>query len=190
MTTLEAAWERIEAWYAAQGALDQLRPGAPEEQIAALEAFLGYPVSDDLRASLRRHDGSVEGGWPTGTLLDTAASQDEATVWRQLLDGGDFDDNAEHDASDGREQVERGWWSHGWVPLDADGGGNGAVVDMTPGPAGTVGQVLDMDHEVGPSGPQHGNLAGYLEEIASTLESGEYVVADGGVYAADEVEDE
>ena len=179
MSEIARAWERIEAWYAAQDAADRLRPGATPEQITALEGFLGFALPAELDESLRRHDGSSEGGWPTGTLLGTAGIQSEADTWRDLLGRGVFAGNADHDASEGRDEIRRGWWAHGWIPLDADGAGNGAAIDTTPGPAGRAGQVIDMDHEVGPSGPQHPTLAAYLHAIADRLDAGELVMDAG-----------
>jgi len=179
VSEIARAWSRLEAWYAAQDAADRLRPGATPEQLDALEGFLGFTLPAELGESLRRHDGSGQGEWPTGTLLGTAGIRSEADVWRELLDGGDFDDNADHDASEGRDEIRRGWWAHGWIPLDADGAGNGAVIDTTPGPAGQAGQIIDMDHEAGPSGPQHPTLAAYLHAIADRLDAGEFVMAAG-----------
>lgn len=181
MSEIARAWERIEAWYAAQNAADRLLPGATPEQINALEGFLGFALPTELDESLRRHDGSGQWAWPTGTLHGTASIQSEADVWRELLDGGDFDDNADHDASEGRDEILRGWWAHGWIPLDADGAGNGAVIDTTPGPAGRAGQVIDMDHEAGPSGPEHPTLAAYLHAIADRLDASEFVMKAGSL---------
>ncbi|WP_443051662.1 SMI1/KNR4 family protein [Streptomyces sp. NBC_00269] len=63
------AWDEIERWYEAQGAAHLILPPASGEQIAALEATLGVELPGAVTASLRRHNGSTDGGWPTGTLL-------------------------------------------------------------------------------------------------------------------------
>ena len=62
-------WERIEAWYGANDASALLNPGASEAEIADAEAQMGLTFPAELRESLSRHNGSVEGGWPYGTLL-------------------------------------------------------------------------------------------------------------------------
>lgn len=56
-------------------------------------------------------------------------------------------------------------------------GGNGATVDLTPGTAGSVGQVIDMDHEVGASGPIADDIVDYLEQLAAALDK--YQIVDG-----------
>ena len=171
--TVHAAWERIEAAFEAVEFYDQLNPGASVDAIAATEAELGVTFPEELRESLARHDGSVEGSWPVSyVLLSLEGMKPEAKVWNELLDNGIFGEQADHDASQGTGATQKGWWNKGWIPLDADGGGNGAVIDTNPGPNGVVGQVLDMDHEVGPSGPKFASLTDYLNDIADQIEAG------------------
>lgn len=86
------AWDEIERWYEAQGAAHLILPPASGEQIAALEATLGVELPEAVTASLRRHNGSTDGGWPTGTLLSCDGILQEVSVWRDLLTSGDFDD--------------------------------------------------------------------------------------------------
>lgn len=179
MTELETVWQRIETWYAANAPASALRPGASERAVAAAESELGLTFPAEFRASLLRHDGTAEGAWPTGTLLPVEGILSEAGIWRGLLEGGDFGEDADHDASEGGGLTQPGWWVRGWVPVDADGAGNGAVLDLDPGPRGQVGQLLDMDHEVGPSGPHHASFVAYLRHVADELDSGAYVFDDG-----------
>lgn len=167
---VDAAWARIESAFEAAGVADQLHAGASAEDIEAMERALDATFPDQLRRSLARHNGADD--WPTGELLSLDRIQDEAKVWRELLADGTFDDNADHDASEGTGEVKRGWWVQGWIPLDADGAGNGAAVDTDPGPEGEVGQIVDMDHEVGPSGPKFASVADYLADLAGEIESG------------------
>jgi cell wall assembly regulator SMI1 len=169
------AWDEIERWYEAQGAAHLILPPASGEQIATLEETLGIELPEAVTASLRRHNGSTDGGWPTGTLLSCDGILQEVSVWRDLLTSGDFDDLKDF-VADG-EALKAGWWQIGWVSLDADGGGNGAVLDLSPGPGGKVGQVIDMDHEAGPSGPIASDFVGYLKAMAAQL--GDFVVIDG-----------
>ncbi|MFF1478166.1 SMI1/KNR4 family protein [Streptomyces sp. NPDC058301] len=172
---VEAVWEEIERWYAAQGAAHLLLPPATDEQIASVEATLGVELPEQVKASLCRHNGSTDGGWPKGLLLSCDGILSETHVWRELLDDGSFDELK--DFRSGGEALKPGWWNAGWVSLDADGAGNGSVLDLSPGPAGEIGQVIDMDHEVGPSGPIANDFAGYLREVAARLE--EFSVTDG-----------
>lgn len=170
--TIGAVWQRIEAAFEAAGIADDLNPGATPEAINQTESALGLSLPDELKESLLRHNGSVEGSWPKGELLSLERIEGEARVWRELLADGTFNDASDFDGSQGSNKLKNGWWNNGWIPLDADGGGNGAFVDADPGPSGTLGQVADMDHEVGPNGPLFDSLSEYLADIAATLESG------------------
>ncbi|WP_339097520.1 SMI1/KNR4 family protein [Deinococcus sp. VB142] len=167
MSEISAVWERIEAWYEAKGQTENLNPSASAEAIAQAEKDMGLTFPTELRESLLRHDGSADGGWPTGELLSLERMADERKVWMDLLQDGTFDGNARH--NEGSETLEAGWWNPAWIPLDSDGGGNGAVIDLNPGPQGTVGQVIDMDHEVGPNGPEYPSLAAYLDAMLERL---------------------
>lgn len=174
-------WERIEAAFTAAGIRHALNDPASPEAIDALESELGLTLPPELRESLERHDGTTDGDWPGGALLGVNGIQGEAKVRRELVEDNTFADAADHDASNGKGSIKPGWWNLGWIPLDADGGGNGKVVDADPGENGVVGQVLDMDHEVGPSGPYFGSVSDYLKDIADRIESGA-LRWDGGIW--------
>ncbi|WNI24579.1 SMI1/KNR4 family protein [Streptomyces sp. ITFR-16] len=178
-----SVWSRIEKWYAERDASHFLLPPATSDDIAAVEAELGVSLPEAVRASLLRHNGSTDGGWPAGSLLSCTGMAEETKVWRDLLEDGSFDDVTDFNAADESASALRpGWWNTGWVSLDADGGGNGAVLDLSPGTGGRVGQIIDMDHEVGPSGPTAEDFADYLllrlEELEDcVVVDGEYVEA-------------
>lgn len=188
MSNIEAIWQRIEVWYAAQDASDLLNAGATQKEIQEVETQLDVSFPNDFHHSLQRHDGV--GNWLTGELLSLEGLQQERGIWMELLNDGTFDDNAAHDASEGKGKSQAGWWNAGWIPIDADGGGNGFVMDLNPGPNGKIGQILYMDHEVGPSGPHYASFSDYLEDMAQKLESGEYVYHDGYVCEAADLEDD
>lgn len=174
-------WDVIDEWYATRGASLQLNPPASAEAIDALAAHLGVTLPDQLRESLSRHDGTPEGGWPRGELLSCARIADETTGWRDLVSGGELGDRA---PSDPAPQMAPVWWHQGWLSLDSDGAGNGAVLDLAPGTGGAVGQILDMDHEVGPSGPRQPDLAAYLQAVLDELAG--FTTLDGALIRADE----
>ena len=62
VSQVREAWERMEAWCEEHhpALLDVLSPGATEEQIAALEASIEHALPEDVRESLRRHNGQTE----------------------------------------------------------------------------------------------------------------------------------
>lgn len=70
MSEINSIWERIEAWYAAQGASHLLNAGASAEA----ENKLGLTFPTALKESLMRHNGTnceydLGMGWPHGILL-------------------------------------------------------------------------------------------------------------------------
>ncbi len=185
MSEISAVWERIEAWYEAQGATDMLEYGASAQAITATEQKLGLAFPIELRDSLLRHDGSGSLGWPGGELLSLERIADERQVWMELVADGIFDDDADHNANS--LTVQPGWWNPGWIPLQADGGGNGMVVDTVPAAQGALGQVLFMDHEIGPSEAIHPSLSAYLKQVCTSLENGEFVFENGAIISGDDL---
>ena len=188
MSELTAVWTRIEAWYEAQGAAHLLHPGASAEAIAEAEATLGLAFPAELRASLTRHDGTTWSGWASGELLPLQRLTNERAVWMERLEGGNFDERADHNAES--TLVQAGWWNPAWIPLHADGGGNGMVIDLAPAEAGAPGQVLFMDHETGPEEPEYASLTEYLAAVADALEAGLYVLYDDAIVAIEDLDEE
>jgi cell wall assembly regulator SMI1 len=147
----DSSWERIERWLAvnAPEVADGLDSPASEEDIADAEQELGVRFPDSVRAAYLRHDGqrrdapSTLYGWE---WLSMARIREEWSVWKELLDGGDFD-GLSNDA-DGLA-VRSDWWHPAWIPLTYDGMGNHHCLDLAPGPGGAVGQVIEMWHDAG-----------------------------------------
>ncbi len=177
---IKTAWDAIEQWYSTNGIADQLNPPATPEAIDALATQLGVTLPDQLRESLLRHDGAPEGSWPRGELLSCERIVNETADWRQLLADGELADRTPSEPS---PQMAPVWWHQSWLCLDSDGGGNGAVMDLAPQGDGTVGQILDMDHEVGPSGPREPDLAAYLNTVGGELD--DFTVTDGAMNRTD-----
>ena len=166
-----AAWEKIEQWYTQHASNLTLPEGASDADIQALETHLDLQFPEPFKASLRRHNGSENERWPKVRLLSLKGIQDESKVWNSIK----FDE--EVTVEDGT--LEETWWSKKWVPIDADGGGNGSCLDLGPGPNGKVGQIIFMDHELGAE-LMYPDYAAYLETIATDLEANKYVVTEAG----------
>ncbi|MFC4455964.1 SMI1/KNR4 family protein [Deinococcus sonorensis] len=167
---LQAAWARIEAWYARQAGAPPLPDGASEAAIARLERHLRLRLPDPFRRSLARHDGVPEGHWPHGELLSVHRIREEWDIWDGLQKDGGFADMEATLHPDARLQPR--WWDAGWVPVDADGGGNSTCLDLNPGPKGQLGQLIKIDHERGPGGPKYPDFVAYLHAAAELLEAG------------------
>lgn len=173
--TIHELWDQIDAWYAENAPEEQpLNDGASDDDIARVESILGVQLPDEIKASLRRHDGSDEECWATGTLASCEDMISDTEIWREI-EAKHADDAAFVSES---PELKEGWWRDGWVMIDRDGAGNGNAVDLDPSDQGSHGQLIDMDHEVGPS-LSYANYVEYLEDCLAELQKGRW---DDGYY--------
>ena len=85
---VENSWTRIEAWLAEHHPelLDDLKPGASDFEIAAIERHIGQQLPEDVRVSCRIYDG--QHGDATGLLYGLSALlADRSRVGLGQLDG-------------------------------------------------------------------------------------------------------
>ena len=188
------SWSRIRAWLNsnAPDAAQRLQPGATDAQLQTLEAALGLTLPDDLKDSLRIHNGGEESGvFPSSDSLDmmgfspltTEEIVNEWTMWKGLIDAGEF----QHRTTEADHGIRSEWWSNSWIPIAGNGGGDFQCVDLAPTESGTVGQIIGAWHDdterqlIAPS------LADYLQMLADGLEHGKYAYEeDEGVFQMDE----
>ena len=84
MADISDLWARLEAWGAehAPKMLEDLNPGASDDDIAEVERVVGRPLPDTFRASLKTHNGEND-GWPSKVFADMGrifpASRSRAT---------------------------------------------------------------------------------------------------------------
>ena len=194
------SWSRIEAWLNsnAPDAAEQLQPGASDDDIASLEAAIGTVLPDDLKESLRIHNGGDESGvFPTSdpSGLDTmgfsplSAEQiaSEWKTWKELIDAREFEGSTTNPA----DGIASDWWSNSWIPIAGNGGGDFQCVDLAPTASGTVGQIIGAWHDDDERHLIASSLADYLQRIADGLENGQYIYEeDEGIIPADEDDDE
>ncbi|TWJ21253.1 SMI1/KNR4 family protein [Micromonospora endolithica] len=134
--------------------LPDARPVDPSE-LAAAEADLGVALPDDVRALflaaaegtlvLQPADRELFYGLRIVPLADAAARaylepQARYLSWTYGA--------TEVVAPDPHGRVQQLAASSAWFVVGEDGGGNLYVVDLAPGPQGTFGQVLFVDHEM------------------------------------------
>jgi cell wall assembly regulator SMI1 len=141
------AWSTIERAHAAQGLDPKLRPGASEAQIADAEGALGVAFPDDLRASMRIHDGQEdEHGvwlWPHAQRLGSLASI--VDCWQRDRANFDADDTAGLFAyldRTGRVHQQHQHPQH--IPIVGDGDWmyDRLMLDYVPAGDGVIGQVI------------------------------------------------
>jgi len=174
-------WARIERWLRANAPEihASLRPGVPDAEIEALEERIGVRLPDDVRESLRIHDGQEHGtaGLYEGSeLLSTRHIADEWQVWKELLDDGTFDD-WERNPDPG---VRADWWNPRWIPLTHDAGGNHDCLDLDPAPGGREGQIISLWHDEATRSVLAGSYREWLSRFADRLEAGSYAVDEHG----------
>mgnify|MGYP001076588802 CR=1 FL=1 len=177
---MDSTWERIEKWLQANApeAYAGLNQPATEEEIAEAEQVLGITLPQDVRRSYLRHNGQAyEAPWMFYDWEWLSLDQicDEWRTWKDLLDGGDFD-NIESEA-DGR-QVRGDWWNPAWIPLTFSGSGDHHCLDLAPGPEGTSGQIIEMWHDEGERPVVAASFGEFLVKYAEALETGRFSLAE------------
>jgi cell wall assembly regulator SMI1 len=103
-------------------------------------------------------------------LLSLAEVVEQWGMWKRIVEEGTFD-AIEPDCP---PTVRKVWWNLKWVPFTHNGGGDHPCIDLDPAETGTVGQVVQFNHEVGAHSVLAPDLAAYLEHFAGDLEGGHY----------------
>lgn len=184
-------WDRLEKWLDANApqVAETLQPGATEEQLGELETLLGTVLPSDLRESLLIHNGQIDDsdvGFMNGQeFLSVDRIRSEWSVWKELLDNGEFSDSE----SDPGKGIRSDWWNQFWVPLTYDGAGNHYCIDLAPGPGGKVGQMITMWHDDAERSLLAPSYRLWLESYASALEQGRVVFSEdyNGLVDADDL---
>jgi cell wall assembly regulator SMI1 len=172
MTATEAVWTQYRAWLEQHvpEAFANLAPGANEEQLAALEAHLGYPLPEELKQLLRLNNGQRLPAdccaFPGLVFLSTAHILEQWQVWDRLRAGETeqgleaLDDHA-HSLDPG---VLDQYTNPGWIPLLRDGARADYVgLDMVPTDGGVPGQVINFGRDEDQHFVAFPSLSGLLE---------------------------
>ena len=171
-----------------------LNAGASEADFAELEQTLGYALPEEFKELYRVADGKADifcvlagEEW-----LSIERVIDEYKVWQELYQNGTFQ---EDDGTPYGCEPEAGikpdfWWNPKWIPLTADGSGNGKMIDLDPSEQGTAGQIIQMWHDDAAREKEANSLREFLENYVRDLEAGLYVLdADCGVILQSELDD-
>lgn len=123
-----------------------LRPPAKEEEIASFEGRLGCRLPEDFRASLLTYDGQTHpqglGLLPAGGRL--VSLEEIVEEWEEETEDMEF--NQEEPPGSSADIVRMVRYHNKRIPI---GGtehwdGDTTYLDLIPGPAGTVGQVISL----------------------------------------------
>ncbi|MDB5282666.1 MAG: Cell wall assembly/cell proliferation coordinating protein KNR4-like protein [Bacteroidota bacterium] len=120
--------------------------GATDKDFQKLEKLTGVKLSDDFKLYYAIHNGQKDGFAGItfcGPLLSINNIIDQWTIWKKLLDKGDFKGRF----SSPDQGVKKNWWNPLWIPFTYDGSGNHLCIDMDPASKGIKGQVITMWHD-------------------------------------------
>ena len=170
--SVASSWRRIDAWLAANAPMlaPKMREGATPKAISETERALGLELPDAVRASYLIHDGSgIMSLFPSGDYMTLEQMLSDHKMWREM-----DEEYREWMGIEGHPTgpIQKVHYHLKWVPLAANGGGDGTLIDMAPAKGGVVGQLIDFGHEEGPEGVAATGLAEYLAYLADGLEAG------------------
>lgn len=160
-----------------------------------MEKEPGYALPEDFKELYRIADGEAgqEVVLAGEEWLSVRRIIEEYRIWKQLYEEGLF---AEDDGTPfGCEPEDAGikpdlWWNPKWIPLTADGGGNGKMIDLDPTGNGTAGQIIQMWHDDPIRSKEADSLYGFFARYAQDLEDGKYVLsADYGLILQSELDE-
>lgn len=182
--TIQAFWQRIEDWLSqhAPHAWQMLRPGASEGEIQQAEIAMDLTLPEDFKVSCRIHDGGFVLDLVTKmTMFSLEEIVAEWQMFKELEEVETWSDAGipYYFQEDGLEwqtgPIQPVWWHQRWIPIGRDRAGNNCCLDLVPAPGGSVGQVIDRDHEAGPSRVLASRFLDILSSFAQDLEAGKYV---------------
>ena len=148
----------------------QLPGGASAAEIAEVEALFGYPFPEPLRQLYAFHDGEFSWGSKQTVGLFCGYEFLSLAHVREVLRR--FKAIQDHNQPDGYEYastpagaVRDSYYERGWLPIAGYFSGNHIGIDMTPGPNGEMGQVINF----GPDDFVHSQLAPDFESFLRLL---------------------
>ncbi|MGO8673127.1 MAG: SMI1/KNR4 family protein [Capsulimonadaceae bacterium] len=180
---MDSVWKRIEVYLerTAPEMLAGLAPGATDSDLADYEAAVGVQLPDDVRMSLRRHNGQLlnDQGDPIGgtlipcgnTLLSLSGMLYEWEDHRAISE----DIGDENDPAVGNPGVKPFFLYPAWLPFAKDIGGDVLCIDLDPGEGGKDGQILQWCHEQDTPECVAPDFRTWLTGIVDGLEAGAYV---------------
>lgn len=150
------------------------RPPASRDELQRLGKALGRPVPLELAALLTVANGQDDVAGASGSINDHRfLGVGEIIDMHRMLDAvvGDLSMSAPQPSSY-TDLV----WSPAWIPFLASEGDCYAI-DMAPGEAGRVGQVLFRPNVPDLDEPKAPSLAAFLQTVVEIIEAGDYEVS-------------
>lgn len=180
MDPIAVIWDRIETWLQghAPAIVQRLPPGVTEEALRQAEATMGLTLPEAVKASYRRHNGAPPGSFLLGQSIFYDLTGMVHGQQRLAQRYADLLAKAPRTPQALAGPIQPVWWHPAWLPVTGDGAGNHWCLDLAPASGGQVGQIIDFDHEVGPTKVLATSFQELLSTFADQLEAGVYMARD------------
>ena len=174
---MDEIWTRLETFLKqnAPEVYGSLAPGATEAEIADAAAACGVTFPPVVRQSYLRHDGQndarycfIPGFFSLLSALETADNWKNNIADLEILAG-------ELRGGGASPSVQPVTLDAGWVPFAWNVGGNQICLDYAPTKIGSIGQIVEYDHEADGQQLLAPDFKTWLGGIVSELESGRLV---------------
>ena len=99
---------------------------------------------------------------------------DDWNVWRDIASDPLNDDLSENSTSYPSGAVQTVYTTPGWIPFAHDGGGNHLGIDLSPGPVGQIGQVINFGRDEDNKFVIAPSFEAFLEWQLTQLQSGNF----------------
>jgi cell wall assembly regulator SMI1 len=187
---IPSIWNRFENWLTknAPHLPAELNASASEDAISKLEKKISGTLPKEYIEFLKIHNGQnreSEGLIDTEEILSTKRVIEEWSVWKELLDKGDFKDSQ----SQADKGIKPDWWNSKWIPITYDGSGNHYCIDLDPDKGGTSGQIIRMWHDSAERELIANSFKEWISNYVNDLEKGKYVYSEdwGGIINKDDL---
>lgn len=185
---MDELWLVLEHWLGQNfpEVIADLNPGCSDEELNELERQLNCRLPEDFKALYRCHNG--QRGQATGIFcglpfLSTDEIYEQWTAWRDLAkdfakEAEDFDDENLAAEITGESYpanaIKPTYINLQWIPFSDDGSGNHLGVDLDPGSAGVIGQVINFGTDENDKFVIASSLPGFIAWIVAQYQADNY----------------
>lgn len=173
--TMGEVWTRLEDFLQknAPQIYAGLAPGATEAEIAETEARCGFSFPADVRQSYLRHNGQ---DFASPMFIPNyfwfLSLSDVVDEWESNIANLEYLKGEVPDGKDKSPSVKPLSLNRAWVPFAWNIGGNQICLDFDPSPIGSIGQIVEYDHEAERQRCLAPSFRVWLETIVGDLEKG------------------
>jgi cell wall assembly regulator SMI1 len=180
-----AVWKRIEVCIdsIAPEILDELAPGATVEDIDGFEKTIAQKLPNEVRQSFLVHNGQSgdEGAIFYGLdFFSLANNLNQWSAWASFEDDPDCqehqEDARESDSSLPEEAIQLAYTNRSWIPVVGAGKYAHYGLDLSPGPRGISGQLINFGLTEGDKVILAWSWGWFLNDLAVELERGNFRV--------------